>query len=161
MNNYIDQIRVKGQDFSLRDSGAVRKVNNLVPDENGNINVETAGGGVDPEELTAAVEAALAEAKASGEFDGKTAYEYAQDGGYTGTEAQFAAKLAEATPTKLPNPNALTINGTSYDGSKAVTVNIEGGGGSGGGDTVYARITYDAETDENTSTMTAAEMMAA
>ena len=161
MNNYIDQIRVKGQDFSLRDSGAVRKVNNLVPDENGNINVETAGGGVDPEELTAAVEAALAEAKASGEFDGKTAYEYAQDGGYSGTEAQFADKLAEATPTKLPNPNALTINGTEYDGSKAVTVNIEGGGGSGGGDTVYARITYDAETDENTSTMTAAEMMAA
>lgn len=27
--------------------------------------------------------------------DGKSAYEYAQDGGYTGTEAEFTAKLAQ------------------------------------------------------------------
>ena len=32
-------------------------------------------------------------------------------------------------PSKLPNPNALTINGTSYDGSKAVSMTIEGGSG--------------------------------
>ena len=32
-------------------------------------------------------------------------------------------------PTTLPNPRALTINGESYDGSKAVEMNIEGGGG--------------------------------
>lgn len=32
-------------------------------------------------------------------------------------------------PTKLPNPYALTINGTSYDGSEAVEINITGGGG--------------------------------
>lgn len=31
---------------------------------------------------------------------GKTAYEYAQDGGYTGTEEEFAAKLAEEGYTK-------------------------------------------------------------
>ena len=31
--------------------------------------------------------------------DGKSAYSYAQDGGYTGTEAEFAAKLAEEIPT--------------------------------------------------------------
>ena len=30
--------------------------------------------------------------------DGKTAYQYAQDGGYTGTEAEFAAKLAQEIP---------------------------------------------------------------
>ena len=30
--------------------------------------------------------------------DGKSAYQYAQDGGYTGTEAEFAEKLAEETP---------------------------------------------------------------
>ncbi|MBR5774832.1 MAG: hypothetical protein IKY42_01020, partial [Bacteroidaceae bacterium] len=29
-----------------------------------------------------------------------------------------------------PNPNALTINGKSYDGSKAVSITVEGGGGS-------------------------------
>ena len=72
--------------------------------------------------------------------------------------AQMAADTVEI-PTKLPNPNRLTINGTSYDGSKAVTVNIEGG--SGGGDTIYSKITYNAETGENTSTMTAAEIKAA
>lgn len=34
-------------------------------------------------------------------------------------------------PEKLPNPHALTINGTSYDGSEAVRVEIpQGGGGS-------------------------------
>ena len=33
--------------------------------------------------------------------DGKSAYEYAQDGGYTGTEAEFATKLAQEIPTKV------------------------------------------------------------
>jgi hypothetical protein len=33
--------------------------------------------------------------------DGKTAYQYAKDGGYTGTESEFAAKLAEEYPTKV------------------------------------------------------------
>lgn len=64
--------------------------------------------------------------------DGKSAYQYAQDGGYTGTEAEFAAKLAEEIPDTLPNPNALTFTGAvtgSYDGSEAVTVNIPSGGG--------------------------------
>lgn len=35
--------------------------------------------------------------------DGKSAYEYAQDGGYTGTEAEFTAKLAEEAPTAITN----------------------------------------------------------
>lgn len=33
--------------------------------------------------------------------DGKSAYQYAKDGGYTGTEAEFAEKLAKEFPTKL------------------------------------------------------------
>lgn len=33
--------------------------------------------------------------------DGKTAYEYAKEGGYTGTEQEFAQKLAKELPTKL------------------------------------------------------------
>ena len=48
--------------------------------------------------LQSATDAALAQAKASGEFDGadgKTAYQYAQDGGYNGTETEFAEKLAQ------------------------------------------------------------------
>ena len=40
------------------------------------------------------IDEALAAAKESGEFDGKSAYSYAVDGGYTGTEEEFAAKLA-------------------------------------------------------------------
>ena len=48
--------------------------------------------------LQTATNTALAQAKASGEFDGadgKSAYQYAQDGGYTGTETEFAEKLAQ------------------------------------------------------------------
>ena len=65
---------------------------------------------------------------------GKSAYAYAQDGGYTGTEEQFAAKLAQEMPTALPNPNALTFTGAaagSYDGSEPLTVEIPSGGSSG------------------------------
>ena len=52
---------------------------------------------LDAAELTNAVNTALAQAKASGEFDGqdgKSAYAYAVEGGYTGTETEFSAKLA-------------------------------------------------------------------
>lgn len=66
--------------------------------------------------------------------DGKSAYAYAVDGGYTGTEAEFAAKLAAE---KFANPNALTFTGAatgSYDGSEPLTVEIPRGG-SGGSDT--------------------------
>lgn len=65
--------------------------------------------------------------------DGKSAYQYAVEGGYTGTEEAFAAKLAQELPTALPNPNALTFNGAvtgSYDGSAPMSVDIPSGGGS-------------------------------
>ena len=61
--------------------------------------------------------------------DGKSAYQYAVDGGYTGTEAEFAAKLAKE---KFANPYALTFTGAvegSYDGSEPLNVKIPGGGG--------------------------------
>ena len=61
--------------------------------------------------------------------DGKSAYQYAVEGGYTGTEAEFAAKLAQE---KFANPNALTFTGAvtgSYDGSAPLTVEIPSGGG--------------------------------
>ncbi len=53
---------------------------------------------LDASKLAEAINTALAEAKASGEFDGKdgkSAYEYAKNGGYTGTETEFAEKLAD------------------------------------------------------------------
>lgn len=61
--------------------------------------------------------------------DGKSAYAYAVEGGYTGTEEEFAEKLAQE---KFANPNALTFTGAvtgSYDGSEAVTVEIPSGEG--------------------------------
>ena len=84
-------------------------------------------GAISQDDLQAATNEALAQAKASGEFDGadgKTAYQYAVDGGYTGTEAEFASKLAQE---KFANPNALTFTGAvtgSYDGSMTVSVEI-------------------------------------
>lgn len=64
--------------------------------------------------------------------DGKSAYSYAQEGGYTGTVEEFAAKLAAE---KLPNPYPLTFTGAvseTYDGSSAKTITIPSGGGGGG-----------------------------
>ena len=85
--------------------------------------------------------------------DGKSAYSYAQDGGYTGTEAEFAAKLAAK---KLPNPYPLTFTGAvsgSYDGSSAKTIEIPSGGGSGetiiAEETVLASGTIAAGADAN------------
>lgn len=66
---------------------------------------------------------------------GKSAYQYAQEGGYTGTEAEFAAKLAEEMPDALRNPNALTFTGAvtgTYDGSAPLEVAIPSGGGESG-----------------------------
>lgn len=57
-------------------------------------------GKLDSDKLPEAIDIALALAKESGDFngqpgtDGKSAYEYAQDGGFTGTEEAFANKLA-------------------------------------------------------------------
>ena len=56
--------------------------------------------------------------------DGKSAYAYAVEGGFTGTEAEFAAKLAAE---KFANPNALTFTGAvtgTYNGSAPLTVTI-------------------------------------
>lgn len=74
-------------------------------------------GKLDANKLPEAINEALAQAKESGEFDGadgKSAYEYARDGGYTGTEAEFAAKLAaEYIPANTPTDH-VAIFGTDY-----------------------------------------------
>ena len=88
--------------------------------------------------------------------NGKSAYEYAQDGGYTGTEAEFAEKLAQEMPTALPNPNALTFTGAvtgSYDGSAAVTVEIPSGGGSIATATKLYEITLEEEVTSISETL--------
>lgn len=57
--------------------------------------------------------------------DGKSAYQYAQDGGYTGTEAEFAAKLAEEVYSK-EETDAAIVEATKEDKYELIeTVNIE------------------------------------
>lgn len=60
----------------------------------------------------------IAEADLKGDkgADGKSAYQYAQDGGYTGTEAEFATKLASEIPAV---DSTLTQSGKAAD-AKAV-----------------------------------------
>ena len=99
--------------------------------------------------------------------DGKTAYQYALEGGYTGTEAEFSSKLAQEIPQTLPNPNALTFTGSvtgSYDGSEPLIVDIpQGGGGSSGGyvDTIISDIEITEEVSTyRTSTLTSDQVEA-
>ena len=77
-----------------------------------------------PDDIQTAINTALAAAKASGEFDGadgKSAYSYAQDGGYTGTEAEFAAKLAaESIDKALFVVNITTTDGVTYSADKTI-----------------------------------------
>lgn len=98
-------------------------------------------------ELPNAVNEALAQAKASGAFDGepgKDGQPGADGKDYVLTEAdkqeiaQEAAGMVEVPdvdiPSTLPNPNALTFTGAAtgtYDGSAPLTVNIPEGGGGG------------------------------
>lgn len=92
-------------------------------------------------ELPNAVNEALAQAKASGVFDGEDGKDYVLTEADKQEIAQEAAGMVEVPsvdiPTTLPNPNALTFTGAAtgtYDGSTPLTVNIpEGGGGTGGG----------------------------
>ncbi len=56
--------------------------------------------------------------------NGKSAYKFAQDAGYTGTETDFSKKLNQTT---FSNPFSLTFTGAAsatYDGSAAVTVDL-------------------------------------
>ena len=50
-------------------------------------------------------------------------------GGYDITHSEMHLLKEGSLPTALKNPYALTINGTTYDGSKAVSMTIEGGSG--------------------------------
>ena len=60
---------------------------------------------------------ATGQAGASG-ADGKSAYQYAMEGGYTGTETEFAAKLAENIPAV---DSTLTVSGAAADANETGT----------------------------------------
>ena len=58
------------------------------------------------------LEVSVGEASMLRGADGKSAYQYAQDGGYTGTEAEFAEKMATEIPTV---DSTLTKSGQAAD----------------------------------------------
>ncbi len=70
------------------------------------------------------VESALSDAKKSGTFDGKdgkdgkSAYDFARDGGFAGSVAEFSAKLAEPMPKKLSDLSFDSDHRTVSDGEK-------------------------------------------
>ena len=59
---------------------------------------------------------------------GKTAYEYAQDGGYTGTESEFAEKLAAEWAAESHTHAAGNITSGTLSSSRLPTVPISKGG---------------------------------
>lgn len=70
------------------------------------------------DELKEYIDGEMQTAKDNGEFDGKTAYAYAQDGGYAGTEEEFATKLAkEYNPNPLWNKKVSLIGDSICAGS--------------------------------------------
>lgn len=96
--------------------------------------------------------------------DGKSAYQYAQDGGYTGTEAEFAEKLAAEGDTYiLPIASSTVLGGVKpvsktdamtqsvgVDEAGALWAPVSSGGGSGGG-FVDAKLVYELITTEQVS----------
>lgn len=82
------------EDGIVNNENSIRNKADL--DSNGKAKEEQLPEGILNEEaISESVDKALEEAKKSGVFDGKTAYEYAKEGGYEGSEEEFAKKLAE------------------------------------------------------------------
>lgn len=65
--------------------------------------------------VDSSVEQAMTRAKESGSFDGKSAYEYAVENGYTGTEQAFGEKLAEPSHPVLYAD--FQVQSAAYDSS--------------------------------------------
>ena len=129
-------------------------------------------GAISQEDLQAATDAALSQAKESGLFDGAPGADGSdgKDGadGYTPvkgkdyfTEAdkqEIASTAAEmvSIPDVLPNPNALTFTGAAtgtYDGSAPLSVEIPSGGSGGGGSDNPLRLVRSLTLAENTDSV--------
>lgn len=100
---------------ALEQGGGIAGVSS-VNGQTGAVEITAKGlGALTEDDLQGATDKALAQAKESGAFDGaqgpkgdtgtdgKSAYQYAQDGGYTGTEADFTTKLAQGTLSGTTN----------------------------------------------------------
>lgn len=114
---------------------AVRSINGATPDENGNIVLET--GGVNESQLASAVEAALTEAKESGEFDGPAGPQGPQgpqgnDGatGATGPEGPQGPQGVGIESISFTSDGRLQV--TTTDGMTVVSSPLKGSSGAEG-----------------------------
>lgn len=125
VNKHIESLEIPTKTSDLEnDSGFLTKHQDI-------------SGKLDTDKLPEAINAALTQAAESGEFKGdkgdpgeqgskgdkgdkgdtgKTAYEYAKDGGYTGSESEFAAKLAADTVSVTYDADTKTLNISSVSG---------------------------------------------
>lgn len=110
-------LTINGETFEIIDDAARKDIETIKKNQ------------INNEQLTQAVEDALTEAKESGEFDGpagkdgepgKSAYEYAKDGGYTGSEADFI-KLMNSTSAITYTAATKTLN-FSQNGKLVVSI---------------------------------------
>lgn len=110
------------------------EVDTIVNDAIQNLDITSAvDDAIQKVDITSSVNKAVDEAIANGNFDSKTAYEYAQEAGYTGTEEEFSKKLAasEFASAKFDNEKRL-LRFLDTDGNTiGEPVYIEGGGGGG------------------------------
>lgn len=103
---------------SSHDKDCVKTVNGKTPDQNGNVEIEVSGGNVDQEQITIAINTALAQAKAGGEFDGKD-----------GTSATHSWNGTVLTVTSASGASSANLKGEKGDkgdvGTPAMLTNAE------------------------------------
>ncbi len=101
---------------------------------------------LDADKLPEAISTALAQAKASGEFDGDPGKDYVITPDDYAEIAEIAAGMVEVPEAPEVSMKPLTFTGAvnaTYDGSQTVEVEIpQGGGGSGGSTTKQMRLIH-------------------
>ena len=121
---YADQLNNMDNQISLNETN-IDNINNSV----NTINEKISSLNVDS---TLTVEGAAADAKAVGDalsnidipetYTHPTSHPASMITGLANVATTGKYSDLSGTPSTLPNPNALTINGTSYDGSQAVNI---------------------------------------
>lgn len=111
MANPITKIEVGGTTYDVKDAGAVRSVNNVSPDANGNVNVDAGGvktvNGQQPDaagnvQIETGSETVPAEKVTAGTFAGKVVANANAETSYTTYQVRNAAILS-ATPSSMTN----------------------------------------------------------
>lgn len=110
------------------------EVESIIDDKINNINIDSAiDAAIEKADINSTIDIAINEAIENGDFSTKTAYEYAQEAGYSGTEEEFSKKLAanEFAGAKFDNEKRLLRFLDTSGNTIGDPVYIEGGGSGG------------------------------